>query len=215
MTKQSQKPPLFGHHLGFWYPLVWRILASNKYWSPSMWLPRDSALAIDIYVACWWIIEIISVIFCGKYFHWHGNGTWIFVFIILFRFIDLMFVLSSILVKGFYRKEGDWPSLNRITLLVICNAFEIMLMFGIFYRALGILLPDQASTVPNLNSFFDAVYFSVVTGISLGYGVPHPTGWLSRLLSMIEATSIFMVVIAVIGYITSGKRKPEDREHKQ
>ena len=90
-----------------------------------------------------------------------------------------------------------------------------MIIFAFYYRSLGILLPEIAATSPKLSSFFDALYFSVVTGISLGYGVPHPIGWLSRLLSMMEATSIFIVVIAVISYITSGKRKPEDIEHKQ
>ena len=211
----TQKAPRFGHHLGLWYPLIWRILASNKYWSPSMWLPKDSALAIDIYIGIWWIIESLCIFSGSFFFHWKGIGLWVIVGIAFFRFFDIMFVLSSILVKGFYRKQQeDWPSLNRITLLVILNAFELMIIFALFFRAFGILTPNIASTSPTLNSYFDALYFSVVTGISLGYGIPHPTGWLSRLLSMIEASSIFIVVIAVISYITSGKRKLEDKEHK-
>ena len=210
----EQKPPQFGYHLGFWYPLAWRILASNKYWSPSMWLPKDSALAIDIYLGIWWITEIVAVFICAKFFHWRGIGTLILVGVIAFRFIDLMFVLSSILVKGFYRKVGDWPSINRITLLVILNAFEIMLIFAIFFRGFQILFPVTASTTPQLRSFFDALYFSVVTAVSLGYGIPHPLGWLSRLLAMVEACSFFLVIIAVVGYITGGRRKPMDLEHK-
>lgn len=211
MTEETlQKPPPFGHHLGIWYPLVWRILAFNKYWSPSLWLPKNSALAIDLYLGCWWILEISSVLLSSKFFHWHGIGTWIFVLIMLFRFADIMFVLSSILVKGFYKSHGDWPSVNRITLLVIFNALEIMLIFGFLFRAFGILMPEIASTSPELNSFFDSLYFSVVTGISLGYGVPHPTGWLSRLFSMLEASAVFIVVIAVIGYITG-----EKKDHKK
>ncbi len=214
MSEEKQNPPMFGHHLGFWYPLAWRILASNKYWSPSMWLPKDSALAIDIYLGVWWFIELFTVVFCGLFFQWKGLQTWIFVFIVLFRFIDLMFVLTSILVKGNYRRIGDWPSLNRITLLVILNVFEIMFIFAILYRALGVLLPGLADTAPVLKNFFEAFYFSVVTGTTLGYGIPHPVGFLSRTLSMIEGTSVLLLVITVISYITGGKRKPEDKEHK-
>ncbi len=211
---EEKKPPIFGHHLGFWYPLVWRILASNKFWSPSMWLPRDSALAIDIYIGIWWLFEIVTVVLCGKVFHWQGLLTKCFVLMVLFRFIDLMFVLTSILVRGNYRRVGDWPSLNRITLLVLFNSFEIMFIFAILYRACGVLFSEIAGTIPILNSFFDALYFSIVTGTTLGYGIPHPVGYLSRILSMIEGTSIILLVIAVISYITGGKRKPEDREHK-
>ena len=211
--EELQNKPAFGHHLGVWYPLVWRILATNKYWSPSLWLPKDSALAIDIYIATWWILEILGIVLCNKITQWQGTITWVFVFIIFFRLTDLMFVLSSILVKGFYKKQGDCPSVNRITLLVILNALEIMVMFAILYRALGILVPEIACITPKLNTFFDALYFSVVTGISLGYGIPHPVGWLARLLAMLEASSIVLVVIAVMSYITGEKKRAQ--EHKK
>lgn len=214
MSKETHhKDPQFGHHLGLWYPLAWRILATNKFWSPSMWLPKDSALAIDIYIGTWWIIELLCIVLCNDIFHWQGLGAWIFVILILFRLTDLMFVLSSILVKGFYRKQGDWPSVNRITLLVILNALEIMLMFAIIYRALGSLMPEIAATEPPLTNFFNALYFSFVTGTSLGYGTPHPVGWLSRLLAILESSSIILVVIAVIGYITGEKRKSQNTNH--
>ncbi len=216
MTHEDlQSKPAFGHHLGIWYPLAWHILATNKYWSPSLWLPKNSALVIDIYLGVWWLLEIISVFVCSKLFHWVGIGTYFFVFLVGFRFLDIMFVLSSILVKGFYKIQGDWISVNRITLLVIGNALEIMFIFAILFRALGVLLPSIAGTLPPLESFFDSLYFSVVTGISLGYGVPHPIGWLSRLLSMAEASSIFIVVIAVIGYITSEKKRVREQKHQQ
>jgi hypothetical protein len=206
------KPP-FGHHLGIWYPLVWRILALHKFWSPSLWLPKNSALAIDIYIGIWWFLEILCVFLCGLGFKWQGTISWFFVFLVLFRFGDIMFVLSSILVKGYYKDHGDWPSVNRITLLVVFNALEIMLIFAILFRALGILMPEIASASPVITNFFDSLYFSVVTGISLGYGVPHPIGWLSRLLSMLEASAIFIVIIAVIGYITSEKKR--SYEHRK
>ena len=213
MTREEpQLKPEFGYHLGIWYPLAWRLLATNKYWSPSLWLPKDSALVIDIYLGLWWLLEMISIVVCSKCFHWMGLGTYVFVFLVSFRFVDIMFVLSSILVKGFYKIRGDWKSVNRITLLVIGNALEIMIIFAILYRALGTLLPLVAGTKLALDSFFDSLYFSVVTGISLGYGIPHPVGWLSKLLAMLEASSVFIVVIAVIGYITSEKKRVH--EHK-
>lgn len=201
--------PKFGHHLGIWYPLIWRILAINKFWSPSMWLPKDSALAIDLYIGTWWIFEIICIVLCDFLFKESYFYIWLFSILAIFRLTDIMFVLLSILIKGNYRRQGDWPSVSRVILLVILNALEIMILFAVLYYALSVLIPELGSTSPPLESFFDGLYFSFVTGTSLGYGIPHPIGNFSRFLSILEASSIILVVIAVIGYITNEKRKSQ------
>src|SRR3989338_6534714 len=216
MPEQTHhKEPKFGHHLGIWYPLIWRLLGTNKFWSPSMWLQKDSALAIDIYIAVWWLFEIICIAFCDFLFKQSTVYIWLFTILTIFRLSDIMFVLLSILIKGNYRRQGDWPSVNRVILLVIFNALEIMVLFALIFYALSVLTPNIASTNPELKTFFEALYFSFVTGTSLGYGIPHPVGWLARLLSISEASYIILVVIAVIGYITSEKRKSQYTEHKQ
>jgi len=213
MNKVSEeihhKDPQFGHHLGLWYPLTWRILATHRYWSPSMWLPKDSALAIDIYIGIWWLIEILCIVFSGCLLSLAKYFGLLLVLIPLFRLVDLMFVLLSILVKGNYRRQGDWPSVNRVILLVIFNALEIMVLFALIFYALSVLTPNIASTNPELKTFFEALYFSFVTGTSLGYGIPNPVGWLARLLSIFEASYIILVVIAVISSITSEKKKSQ------
>lgn len=197
----------FGKKHGIWYPLAHKILSTHKYWSPSMWLPKDSAVAIDVYIGSWWLLELFIILLYCNVFHWQGIGAWVLVALIIFRLLDLMFVLFSILIKGSYNKEKEWVSVNRITLLVILNALELMVLYGILFRAFSVLTPNIAAISPELDSFFSALYFSFVTGTSLGYGVPIPTGWLSRLLAIVEVSSIILVVIAVVGYIAGEKRR--------
>ena len=210
MNKMSEqkhhKNPQFGHHLGIWYPFIWRLLGTNRFWSPSMWLPRESALAIDIYIGVWWLLEIVYL-FCWKEIGLLGDFfTWLVTILSIFRLTDIMFVLLSIIVKGNYRREGDWPSVNRVILLVILNSIEVMFLFGVLYYLIGILFPEIASVSENINNLFDGLYFSFVTGTSLGYGVPHPTGWLSKFFSVAEATSVILIIITVFGYITGVKK---------
>ena len=195
--------PQFGNRLGFLFPLTYKILGSHKHWSPSMWLPHN-AIATDIYISSWWLLELISILLLNSKLE--IIGLLIIIFFSSFRYIDLMFVLSSILVKGFYKKQ-DLVSAHRITLLVVFNAIEIMVLFAILYRGFSILTPEIAITEPPINSFFDAMYLSVITGTSIGFGIPTPIGWLSKLLTMLEGSSVVLVVIAVIGYISNEKSK--------
>lgn len=195
--------PQFGKRLGFLYPLAHKILKTHEYWSPSRWLPH-TAIATDIYILICWGIEIIVTFLITL--NLNTTILWTCLFIVLFRYLDLMFVLSSILVKGFYKKQ-DWASSHRVSFLVICNALEIMVLFAIFYLGFGRLLPGIGSTEPPIQNFFDALYFSVNTGTCIGFGVPSPGGWITKLLTMMEGSSIVLVVIAVIGYIANEKSK--------
>ncbi len=200
------KTPRFSIRLGFIYPLAYKILETHKIWSPSRWLPHN-ALATDLYLISCWLIETLIIVVISTTQSLFTFYTCLFV--TLFRLLDLMFVLFSILVRGFY-KNKDWASAHRITLLVTFNALELMVLFAILYRSLAILAPTISLTNPPIESFFDALYFSVITGTSIGYGIPHPVGWLVKALTMLEGSSIVLVVIAVIGYI-SNERSKESR----
>lgn len=199
--------PKISKHLGFLYPLAHKILKTHEIWSPSRWIPH-TALATDIYIFGFWLTELLIIFLISN-----NESTLLIqssLAIVIFRYLDLMFVLSSILVKGFYKKQ-DWASSHRASFLVICNAIEIMILFAIFYYSFGKLLPDIGSTEPPLHSFFEALYFSVNTGTCIGFGIPYPHGWIIKLLTMLEGSSIVLVVIAVIGYIINEKSKDTKR----
>lgn len=213
-VERTQKPE-FGKNLGLWYPLFWRILDSHEYWSLSHLFAKKSALGIDIYIGTWWVVEIFGAILCGSVFSWHPLGDWILMVLLCYRFFDIIFVLESTLLKGFYRNPYYWLSANRIMLLAIINAIEIMYIFAVFYRVFGILYPVAAGTEPILSDLFNALYFSVVTGTTLGYGKPHPIGWLSQLLVILETISIVLVVVVLVGYVASSRRRPKNLEAEE
>ena len=211
VTKSTEDIPHFSNELGFLYPLAWRILSSNRIWSPAMWLSRRSGLAIDIYICVWWALEAALACVCGL-LSWHGGVVWLCVALLLFRLLDIGFVLFSILLKGFYRRKGDWLSGNRLVLLVLANALEIMFVYAVLYRALGVVASGAAAIMPQLGSLFDSFYFSVVTATTLGYGTPHPTAWLSRTLSIVETLTMVLIVVTLVAYIASARLAPRDRE---
>lgn len=212
VTKSTEKIPHFSDELGFLYPLAWRILSSSRVWSPAMWLPRKSGLAIDIYICVWWTLEVALALVCSLLFSWRGGVVWLCVGLLLFRLLDIGFVLFSILLKGFYRREGDWLSANRLVLLVLANALEMMFVYAVLYRALGVVASGAAAIMPPLGSLFDSFYFSVVTATTLGYGTPHPTAWVSRTLSIVETLTMVLIVVTLVGYIAGARPIPRDIE---
>jgi len=207
--------PEFGDRFGFLYPLAWRLLSTNRYWSPSMWFNRKSALVIDIYVCAWWTAEMLLAVLCARLAHWQGWLAWVCVALFSFRFVDICFVLLSILLKGFYRRPGDWLSANRLVLLVLINSVEITFIFAVLYRALAFLVPNAAEISTPFSSLFESLYFSVVTATTLGYGTPHPTGWLSRFMSILETLTMFLIVITLVGYFAGRRRPSKDLETEQ
>jgi hypothetical protein len=211
-NSDKEDEPRFGYNLGIWYPLIWKILGSNRWWSPAMWLPRKSGLAIDIYLGIWWVLEVLAAILCACVYYWRGIVTMAAMYVLVFRVVDIIFVLLSILVKGFYRRSGAYLSSNRIVALVLLNALETMFIFAVFFRGFGILYPCVAGTEPALESFFHALYFSVITGTTVGYGNPSPTGWVSQLLAIVETLIVLLIVIGVIGYVAGGRKRPVDTE---
>ena len=114
-----------------------------------MWFNCQSALFIDIYICAWWFAEILLTGLCAGFTHWQGLFTWFCVALFVFRFIDMLFVLLSILLKGFYRRQGDWISGNRLVLLILANSIEIIFIFAVLYRAFALLVPNVGN---NLNS---------------------------------------------------------------
>lgn len=91
----------------------------------------------------------------------------------------LVFPLSAAL-KGYWHAilhAGTWPLLMAIFVCYMC----VFLAFTPIYMAIseecGLELGDESG-----NKFSDALYLSVETMTTIGYGVPDPyyNGWVSR-----------------------------------
>ena len=211
-TSEPEYKPAFGHTLGIWYPLIWRILDLNRFCSSEMWF-RPSALYNDLWLGFCWITEIIIILCFGYLLNLESNLLWIGVGFVAFRFIDLMFALFSILIRGFNRRPGKWYSVNRIIFLVTTNAVEIFLVFAILYKCFEFLTPAAGKVnLVGLN-FFEMFYLSVVTATTLGYGSVYPDGWLSQTLSIIETCSVFLVIVVLIGSVAGSRPPPVISEY--
>ena len=64
----------------------------------------------------------------------------------------------------------------------------------------------------DLSGLYEGIYLSVTTATTLGYGTPNPSGWLTRLLAMLESAHLLLIVVAIIAYARSLGFRPVDRK---
>ncbi|MCP1618077.1 uncharacterized protein YjbI with pentapeptide repeats [Pseudomonas sp. SLBN-26] len=103
------------------------------------------------------------------------------------------FILSMIFTKCWH----SYAVLGLMSALV-------MLIYSLAYAA----LPSTDFGGTGINGLFDALYFSVVTFTTLGYGEIHPLGLLARLIVILEVISGYVLLgsfVFLIGHKVSSR----------
>lgn len=85
-------------------------------------------------------------------------------------------------------------NVERLILALSCY-LGLIFYFAILYYFSWM---ECAFSMP-LKTFFDSLYFSVVTITTLGYGEIHPTIWTTKLLVMYQALLGITMIVLVIG----------------
>lgn len=156
-------------------------------------------LAVEVYVLFKTGLAVIGL-FLGL---WHQ--TW-FVWLALAMLVDLYaFLFALILLRGFWRSP---ISLNRTIILLAFNFLEYNAWFAGLYLYYGCLLAGgQIVTDPR-----SALYFSIVTAATVGYGDVVPNGY-GRTLAMVQIVASLGYMAAVVAYFIGGlERQAPDTE---
>jgi hypothetical protein len=90
---------------------------------------------------------------------------------------------------------------KRSLALLFVNFFELVFEFGLLYAFLSSSDPGDFSR--SLTEAHDAIYFSFVTGATLGYGDIVPLSSAARELVMVQMTLTFVFVGLFINYFAS------------
>lgn len=157
----------------------------------------------EFYVVSWFVFLLLLLFL---YPFWYPFRPiliiWILLGLVAYRTIEgLAYRLSIIFVNKYSRKRG-LRSMNRSLLLFMFNYCETIIGFAIFYlatRSIGYSNCDRVITKP-----IEALYFSVVTITTLGYGDMRPISRFGQGLALLEPLLGFVMVIIVIGVFLTG-----------
>ena len=169
-----------------------------------IWLDRATVTVFIVdYLLRWWTADL-------KY---EKSGKWAFLRypFSFFGIVDLLSILPSLtmLSSGFklFRLFRLNKALKALKFLRYSHSFELILNV----IALSALIMFQVEP-DSFDTFFDAIYWAVVTLTTVGYGDIYPTSEIGRIVSMMSSFMGIAIVALPTGIITAGYMRELSRE---
>lgn len=126
-----------------------------------------------------------------------GN-YWLYIFNIYLLVETFLHVFHKIFLPE--HDHGRMP--NRSIILLFFNFIEVIGSFGVIYAAGNYL--NQP-----VNSWIDALYFSFITGATIGFGDFHPVSEQGKILVMIQVMSTLAFLFLFFNFFAPRSEKPE------
>ena len=149
-----------------------------------------SRLILDTYILSWGTLAVMVL-------KWSAEETYFWTALFLWRFIEYtsIIIYQRIFRAGFpQRLEADPARAYlgyRAIIIDVVNYIQFALMFAVVYWG------NRMYFSPKITSAFDAVYFSIVTMATVGYGDITPLGCM-RVVALVQILfGIFMIAIIV------------------
>jgi hypothetical protein len=144
-------------------------------------------LAMDIYILLKVAFPLVILI----------NGwlnypilIWILVYLIL---ETILYIPTLIFASDLFARPRSY---KRSMLLLFLNYWEVIIAFGVFY-SLG-----QNTNIP-FQHWSDALYFSLMTSNTIGYGDYHPITSFGKFLASVQAMFFLSFVILFLNFFST------------
>lgn len=166
---------------------------------------------------------LLFIFFCLPISRWSPTWTWVIGMFISWEILGLpVYPLTVQFVDRYrYDKSEPYPycywfpySLNRTILFVLWGYIEAIIYFAYMYRHFDVVRYMDCG-MP-ITTVWDALYFSVVTITTLGYGDIRPINLCGRILTSVEPITGITLLVLVLGlfFVKFDRRLIEDDQKK-
>jgi hypothetical protein len=144
-------------------------------------------LALDFYVlfkVCFPLMILAN--------HWQTNHyvIWIMVYLLL---ETVLYIPTLIFASDLFSRPRSY---KRSMLLLFLNYVEVVFSFAALYSCGNYLNKP-------LESGFDAIYFSIITSSSIGYGDFHPVTSFGKILVSLQALLFLFFVVLFLNFFST------------
>ncbi len=155
----------------------------------------SGSIISEFYVVFWFFI-LLAILTFNSYF-----APWLAILLVCYRLVDGLNYRLCIIFVDRYKKDWGLRSLNRSLVLLFINYLEIIVGFATLYLLTNSIGYESGVS---LSSRLDALYFSVITITTLGYGDIKPILQIGKWLSITETIMGFILIVLVIGSFLTG-----------
>jgi hypothetical protein len=172
--------------------LVRLLLAISQFLFPGLYIRHfiggknlvQQNIVIELYI----ILKVVIALFVVK-FGWYHND--LIYWLILWGMIEtLSYVSTLVFASDLFSRPKSY---RRSMLLLFFNYLEIILGFALIY-AHGDFMNRS------FNHWFDPIYFSVITSVTIGYGDFFPVTTLGKILVSIQSILFFIFVVLFLNF---------------
>lgn len=155
---------------------------------------RRRSRRIEIYIISWFVTELVLLEVAELEVGW---SLWIPRVLATIRIFDIFQSSVNLGVFDQLRARGQLMISNAVRTLVLSflNYLELLVLFGILYTT---ILPS----LHGADSWADALYYSIVTQLTIGYGDIRPVG-VARFVSAVQGLISVGFTILILGRIVS------------
>jgi Ion channel len=149
-------------------------------------------IALDFYILLKVLFPILILLN-----NWHEND--IAIALMIYVLLEtILYIPTLIFASDLFTRPRSY---KRSMLLLFFNYLEIIFAFGVLYFC-GNYLNHP------FNNWFDAIYFSIVTSSSIGYGDYYPITTYGKFLVSLQAMLFLFFLVLFLNFFTA-KIKPK------
>ena len=177
------------------------FLVISKVFFPGVYidyLSRNSSYQHRKIIGEFYVIFKTIMPFVMLYYSlWHHH--WLYIINIYLLIETFLYIFHKIFLPEHNRDKTH----NRSLILLFFNFIEVIASFGVIYAA------GQYLNHP-VDNWADALYFSFITGATIGYGDYHPVNESGKLLIMLQIVSTLSFLILFFNFFAPRVQDSEE-----
>jgi hypothetical protein len=198
----------------FLEPLVGKVLGALVWFSPLSHTRNRTRRLVEIYVLCWYIASLVMIVL-SQVFSGVLDRKYlvpllaVFAVLSAYRIFDCITANMQISLLEVLNAKGREDRLtSRNVLLLGINFLEFLNNFSIIYFSLSRCGWLEFHEIDNI---VDALYFSLSTITTLGFGDIHPLDTSAKLVviaeSLVGIAFLFIVLNVFVSTVQAARRK--------
>lgn len=167
----------------------------------AKWGKLSKDIGVEIYVLLK-VLFALLVLYFGWYKFFNINGSYtFFTYFSMFMILETILYSANLIINNNVLPNPQ--SYMRDIIFVLIDYIELNLDFSIIYLSLAALSKEVNTEIIEITKPLDAIYFSFITSLTIGYGDITPGTKTGQYFVIAQILVFLLLVVLVINFYAS------------